>query len=503
MPARTVAMRSTDAPPTIAEAFAELRARQEIPTDFPPAAIAVATTAAAQPRLPTFDRTDLELITIDPPGSRDLDQALHLRRVGDGYLVSYAIADVAAFVTAGDPVDQEAQRRGQTLYAPDLRTPLHPLVLSEGAASLLPNVDRPALLWTLELDGRGELVETGVVRARVRSREQLSYQQAQREIDGGAPRETLALLVEVGRLRAECERDRGGVSLQIPAQEIGVDAHGTYALSYRATLPVEEYNAQISLLTGMAAARLMLDAQIGIVRTLPPAEPDALRRLRRTARALHIAWPEGRSYPEFVRSLDPAVPANAAMLNACTELFRGAGYTSFDGSLPERTRHAALAGDYAHVTAPLRRLVDRCAGEVCLAVCAKAAGTGLGTHGIARLARGDVGCGVAREAVRAGDGGSGGGLAAPGPGRRDIHRYGDRHRVQSDQGRGDDRRPGGSGSSSRCRTAARRRGRPSTRLGRLEHRPGVLRAGVSWPSEAARSAPGRLSQQSSRPGALS
>ena len=59
------------------------------------------------------------------------------------------------------------------------------------------------------------------------------------------------------------------------------------------------------------------------------------------------------------------------MLNACTELFRGAGYTAFDGELPANTRHAALATDYAHVTAPLRRLVDRFAGEVCLALSAE------------------------------------------------------------------------------------------------------------------------------------
>jgi exoribonuclease R len=209
------------------------------------------------------------------------------------------------------------------------------------------------------------------VRALVRSRAQLTYEQAQDEIDGGGPREVLALLVEVGRRREELERDRGGVSLQIPAQEIEVDAAGRYTLTHRATLLVEGYNAQISLLTGMAAARLMLAGEVGVVRTLPAAEPGALRRLRRTAGALQIEWPAELAYPEFVRRLDPAIPSHAAMLNACTELFRGAGYTSFDGELPADTRHAALATDYAHVTAPLRRLVDRFAGEVCLALSAQ------------------------------------------------------------------------------------------------------------------------------------
>ena len=189
------------------------------------------------------------------------------------------------------------------------------------------------------------------------------------------------------RLREERERDRGGVSLQIPSQEIEVDAAGRYTLTYRATLAVEDYNAQISLLTGAAAARLMLDGRIGILRTLPPADPGALRRLRRTARALRIAWPDDQDYPEFVRSLDPAVPAHAAMLNACTELFRGAGYAAFDGELPEHTRHAALAIDYAHVTAPLRRLVDRFAGEICVALCADRTGAGLGSVRAARRCR--------------------------------------------------------------------------------------------------------------------
>jgi exoribonuclease R len=58
------------------------------------------------------------------------------------------------------------------------------------------------------------------------------------------------------------------------------------------------------------------------------------------------------------------------MLNACTSLFRGAGYVSFDGGVPEQVEHGALATEYAHVTAPLRRLCDRYAGEVAVAMCA-------------------------------------------------------------------------------------------------------------------------------------
>ncbi len=368
MPARKVAL-STQVQAEIADGLAALRIELQIPDEFPPGVVAAAEQVAKDPRLPELDRTDLELITIDPEGSRDLDQALHLAAEGDGFVVSYAIADVGAFVEPGGPIDLEAHRRGQTLYAPDRRTPLHPPALSEGAASLLADQVRPALLWTIRLDAAGQQTDVTLERAKVRSREQLTYVQAQQEIDGGKARPSLELLRTVGRLREQQERDRGGVSLPIPEQVVAV-ADDHWSLEFRSPLPVEGWNAQISLLTGMAAARIMLDGGVGVLRTLPPAEERSLHRLRRIAKALRIAWPDDLAYPDFVRTLDPTQGPHAAMLAACTSLFRGAGYEAFDGAPPEQPVHAALATEYAHTTAPLRRLVDRYVGEICLALTA-------------------------------------------------------------------------------------------------------------------------------------
>ena len=357
-------------PEELAKGLAAIREAAEVPGAFPLEVQKAAEQAAAEPQLPDLDRTDLELITIDPAGSRDLDQALHIARDPSGnFVVSYAIADIAAFVQSGDPVDREAHRRGTTLYAPDCRTPLHPEVLSEGAASLLPNEVRPALLWTIKLDHRGEMVSAEVARAKVRSRAQLSYREAQAEIDGGRPREILVLLKLVGQWREIRERDRGGVSLKIPQQEIQPSGAG-WTLGFRAPEPVEGWNAQISLLAGMAAAHIMLYGQVGILRTMPPADAYSLGRLRQVAKALRIVWPPEMDYPDFVRALSPSRPDQAAMLNASTRLFRGAGYRSFSGGVPDDAEHAALASDYAHTTAPIRRLVDRYSGEICAALCA-------------------------------------------------------------------------------------------------------------------------------------
>jgi exoribonuclease R len=369
MPARKLGLPPV-VPTELAEGLAAIRAIAEVPSDFPPDVQVAAEKAAAEPRLPDLDRTDLELITIDPAGSRDLDQALHIARGPSGeFVVSYAIADLAAFVRPGDPVDQEAHRRGTTLYAPDRRTPLHPAVLSEGAASLLPREVRPALLWTITLDHRGQTLSAEVVRAKVRSRAQLSYAEAQQEIDTSTPRETLTMLKLVGQWREIRERDRGGVSLKVPQQEIHRDGN-SWTLRFRAPEPVEGWNAQISLLTGMAAAHIMLYGQVGVLRTMPPADAYSLGRLRQVAKALRIVWPPEMDYSDFIRTLNPGRPDQAAMLNAATRLFRGAGYRSFSGGIPSDVDHAALASDYAHTTAPLRRLVDRYVGEICVALCA-------------------------------------------------------------------------------------------------------------------------------------
>lgn len=353
----------------LASGMAGLQSELGLPSEFPPEAEQAATVAAANPRLPDQDRTDIEFVTIDPPDAMDLDQAMFVERIGDGYRVHYAIADVAAFVTAGDAIDLETHRRGETLYGADAKIPLHPRALSEDAASLLPDQVRPALLWTIELDASGEGAAVDVRRARIRSRAKLDYAGVQQQIDSGKAGPMWAVLREIGELRKQREQRRGGVSLPLPEQEIRVE-DGRWTLEFRARHPVEDWNEQISLLTGMAAAHLMVEHGVGLLRTLPEADPRALARLHRTALALGIDWPRSRSYPDFIRSLDPANPRDIAMMTACTTVLRGAGYVAFDGAVPDESRHSALAAQYTHVTAPLRRLVDRYTGETCVALCA-------------------------------------------------------------------------------------------------------------------------------------
>lgn len=358
--------------------FDRIREQLDVPVAFPDEVeAAVGDVLSVGPTIPPgapnsiVDRRDIPFAAIDPPGSLDLDQAFAAEPRGDGHRVFYAIADVAALVPPGGAIDREARARGVTLYSPDLRTSLHPERINEDAGSLLEGQDRQALLWTIDLDGEGELVDARLERAQVRTRAQLSYRQAQDMITSGAADDSLTLLRTIGLQRQELERRRGAVSLALPAQEVIPTAAGAFDLEYDESLEIEDWNAQISLLTGIAASRIMLDAGVGLLRTLPEPDDRTVGQIRRTARALGIAWADDVGYAERVRELRPDTPSSAALLSQAARGLRGAGYVAFaDHDIPAEPEHSAIASTYAHVTAPLRRLCDRFANEIVVATCA-------------------------------------------------------------------------------------------------------------------------------------
>ncbi|WP_217183573.1 RNB domain-containing ribonuclease [Streptomyces sp. AC495_CC817] len=364
MPQRRSHVAPSAAQTELASALAALRAELEIPEAFPPEVEAEA--AAASAPAPDLDLRDIPFATLDPAESMDLDQAFHLERDGSGFTVRYAIADVPAFVAPGGAVDAEARRRGQSLYAADGTIPLHPRSLSEGAASLLPDADRPALVWTFALDSAGAVSDFRLERALIRSRARLDYVAVQASLDRGEDGPA-ALLPEIGALRIAQEQQRGGASLNLPDEEVVRAPDGAYAIERRSPLPVEEWNAQLSLMTGMAAASLMLDGRIGVLRTMPQPDEKAFETFRLQTAALGRPWSAGR-YGDFLRDLDRTDPLTLPVLEAAASLFRGAGYVTFDGSAPADAMQAAIGAPYAHATAPLRRLVDRWSLTICLAL---------------------------------------------------------------------------------------------------------------------------------------
>ncbi|KQR82771.1 ribonuclease II [Arthrobacter sp. Leaf337] len=352
----------------LADALNALRTELELPGPFPDEVLQDALAAIAEHKMPDLDLTDVGFVTIDPASSTDLDQALFIERSGDGYKVFYAIADVPSFVAPGGALDAETRRRGQTFYAPDGRIPLHPEVISEQAGSLLAGQMCSAFVWEFGLDAGARVQSVLVRRAKIRSRAKLSYKGVQAELDAGTAAPVLQLLKEVGLKRVELERLRGGASLNMPEQDIEQLPDGGYRIVAAPSLPVEDWNAQISLMTGMAAADLMLEGKVGILRTMPSPDERSLLHFKRQTNALGKPWDGRASYGEYLRSLDPTDPRQLAILHSAGMLFRGAGYTPFDGTVPKDAIQSAIGAAYAHTTAPLRRLIDRFVLVICEAL---------------------------------------------------------------------------------------------------------------------------------------
>jgi exoribonuclease R len=336
-----------------------IREQLHVPSGFPPEAALTAVQAAARrPGAAHADRTDRPFVTLDPAGATDLDQAFALERAGDDVVLHYAIADVGFFVDHGDALDLEAWTRGVTVYLPDERARLYPATLSEGAASLLPDGPRPAVVFTVRVDEAGAARLDGVERALVRSRAKLAYETVQ-------PADLPAELHELARRVDAAEDARGAPRVEFPEQEL-VDVDGHWALRFDPRLPSEDVNAGLSLATNMAVADALLAAHTGLFRVMADPTEGAVRRLRRTARAFGLSWPDTQSLADFQRSLPTDEPRAAAFLLAVRRAGGGASYQPYQ---PDVTPwHAAMAATYAHATAPLRRLADRYVIEAMLAI---------------------------------------------------------------------------------------------------------------------------------------
>ncbi len=343
----------------LVEGLAEIRAQFRIPASFPPEVLAAAEAAAKRAPSQHADRTAMPFVTLDPARSTDLDQAFAIEAAGPDLLLHYAIADVAWFVDDGDVLDTEAWQRGETTYLPDGKAGLYPPVLAEGAASLLADGPRSAVIFTTRVAPDGAVKLQGVERALIRSRAKLAYENVRDD-------ELPADFIELARRVTDAEDRRGAARVDPPEQEVEGHGSGKFTLRLRPLLPSETRNAAMSLASNLAVADALQAAGTGLFRVMSEPSDFAVRRLRLTAQAFGLDWSDQMSLALFEKTLDPDDPRHAAFMLAVRRAGEGASYVPFR---PDVTPwHAAMAATYAHATAPLRRLADRYVIRAALAV---------------------------------------------------------------------------------------------------------------------------------------
>ena len=375
--ARTATVAKVWPAATSAEALRErVLARHQISVAYPDDVLeqAASIVDGTHARFPA-KRTDLTgrtTITIDAASSRDLDDALSARRNADGSLTVWVhIADVAAHLQPGSPLDREAARTGTSVYLPGWNRPMLPPELSEGSLSLLPGVVRDTLTVEMSVAEDGTLTSVEVYASTIKSDARVTYTDAAQVMAGKTPAEShsgtvtaaLRLLAEAADRISAQRADRGGVDAgrsEAP-MTVAVDASG---------MPVAVAAGELNA-ANLVVERLMVAANESVAawllarelpamfRTHPAPDRAATARLGAYCDQFGVAVNLGEQLtPQGASALATALKsaALAAQAGVWEVLMSGMGRAQYT---PHAGQHFGLGSSaYLHFTSPIRRYAD-------------------------------------------------------------------------------------------------------------------------------------------------
>jgi ribonuclease R len=314
-------------------------------------------------------RTDLRqlpLVTIDSASARDFDDAVALRKEADGsYRLWVCIADVAHYVLARTPLDQDALERGTSVYFPGYCLPMLPEALSNGLCSLQPQADRLVMTVELRFDAQGQRLEQKFYPAVINSRARLTYSRvaaalaapAAAELDGTL----LQQLQQMAELAAALSRRRlarGSLDLELPEVEILLDESGRPCdLIRQARTPAHRLIEEFMLAANEAVAEYLSAQERGLLyRIHEPPKEEKLAELRQLTREIGLKLTTGSSLQRQLQQLLEAVAdrPEARLLNQ--QLLRSLQQARY---APQNSGHFGLAAaHYCHFTSPIRRYPD-------------------------------------------------------------------------------------------------------------------------------------------------
>ncbi|WP_422014429.1 ribonuclease R [Reyranella sp.] len=344
-------------------------AANDIPVDFPEAAIEEADKAKAAPLGHRLDLRDVPLVTIDGEDARDFDDAVFAEPDpghAGGWRILVAIADVAWYVRHDRPLDRAAYRRGTSVYFPDRVVPMLPEQLSNHWCSLVPHEDRPVLVAEMWIDGEGHLKRHKFHRAMMRSAARLTYNRVQRAMNGTPDAEIEPLMDEVVRplygafrVLLAAREARGALDLDLPERQVTLGKDGHIAtIGVRERLDSHKLIEEFMVLANVAAAQALEQRQAPCLYRVHD-QPDLakLEALREFLGTLGIKVPTGQRLrpADLNRVLHEVADKPVSQLVSQTVL-RSQSQAVYS---PDNLGHFGLAlARYAHFTSPIRRFPD-------------------------------------------------------------------------------------------------------------------------------------------------
>ncbi len=342
-----------------------------IPNEFPKAVLDEAEAAKPATLAGREDWRDLPLITIDPADAKDHDDAVHAVRDESpnnegGFIVTVAIADVAAYVKPGSAMDREAQERGNSVYFPDRVVPMLPERISNNLCSLRPREDRPALAVRMVLGADGRKKSHSFHRIMMRSAEKLSYQQAQAAIDGRPDDVTRPILDAILKplwAAYECAKKardiREPLFLDLPERKIVLKPDGTVDRVFvPERLEAHKLIEEFMILANVAAAEALEKAQSDLIyRVHDEPSLEKMRSLSEVLASIGLKLSsQGALKPELFNRILRSVDGSEHQLFINEVVLRSQSQAEYSA---ENYGHFGLnLKRYAHFTSPIRRYAD-------------------------------------------------------------------------------------------------------------------------------------------------
>ena len=334
---------------------------------------------ATRPR--GVDLTALPFVTIDNPTTRVMDQAVHIARDGDGYILRYAIADATYIIPEGSRISAEACERSASLYLPcdppatlgEAIAMLEPS-LGDMMGSLRPNEEHGAFVATVHLDAQGKVSRYDFARGTVESKAKLCfeevqdyYDRAQRAHGSRGPlahaafTETLDLIKELGSKLATQADARGVLDLNNEGPSLGIKAGTDSELEVQdphGNRQIDHWNAQVSILVNQLVGNTLAKANIqGLWRVQDAPDGKRLLQLRDALKKLGRPWKAGQSLQQYLAQQKRTNPkADPKTRLAKLLILQHSHAATFS---TEATGHDALKlAHYSQFTAPMRRYPD-------------------------------------------------------------------------------------------------------------------------------------------------
>lgn len=319
------------------------------------------------------DLRHLPICSVDPPGCKDIDDALHIRKLENGnWELGVHIADVTHFLHPGSAMDVEAASRATTTYLVQRRIDMLPKPLTEDICSLRADVERLAfsVMWEIT-DDTAEIVNSQFTKSVIRSRAALTYQEAQSRIDDSRLHdeisENLRQMNRIAKIMRQRRTDRGALSLASPEVkfEIDTETHDPLDVGMYQLRETNQMVEEMMLLANCTVAERCLSSfpACSLLRRHPTPPPRQFEPLMRAAAAVGLTIDAATS-KNLAESLDRAVRADDPYFNKlirimATRCMTQAVYlNSGEMSVAEYHHYGLAAPLYTHFTSPIRRYAD-------------------------------------------------------------------------------------------------------------------------------------------------